>query len=437
MFSARATRLSFVSLFLAACSGTTSPVGGEGADAGAGRTGSADASPRTSTSTDGGARQPSPSLLVTFTGATKSETVVVNPGTKHVEGRLGFPGFGITDARNAGGTYLLEQNADIVALLDPTTPWQAETTWDVRLADGTGNGSQYADPVQVVSTGATSAYLLRYYRNDLVVLDTAPGAKGGAPTTTISLDAFVQPGDVDGVVEMTAGVYVPATGRLYVVLGNINQVDQATNGGVVCGSQVSTVLAIDTQTRSVVALGGTGPGGSVALTYYAPLTAVYDPAGNRLIVVGGGCASKAVEEAALGPAIRRGVESIDLTTGVSTSLLDLTTIDFPAGFVAAPSSFTYIDSTHAILAFDGTGQAVYSWDPTSPKLGALIPYAPDVFTYDGAGHLVGARSDTSASGAKTTDIVSVDISTGVSTMIAANVSSLAGTSYVASVDLVE
>jgi hypothetical protein len=380
-------------------------------------------------------------LLVTFAAAQTAELVAVNVLAKSVDGRLGFAGFGSTDTRNTTSPFLLEQNADVVAKLDSVSPWMVDATWNVEGTDGPDGGPLYAaDPVQVVEVG-TKAYVLRYNRNELAVINDAAGLEGGTQTSTIDLSSFVQSGDADGLVEMAAAVYVPSTQRLYVALANINQVEEAAYGGtVVCSGEVSTVIAIDTLTDSLVSLNGTGPAGSLALTYFDPMSVVYDSVENRLLVVGAGCygAPTAGTDGGLGPAVQRGVEAVDLATGASTSLLELSASAFPVGFNDTPTGFAYIDATHAVLGFDSTGQAVYMWDPTGGTLGSLIPNAPDVFTYDGNGNLLGTRVDTSDAGVASvtsTDVVSVTVPGGVSTTLGTNVTSLVGLTYVASVNI--
>jgi hypothetical protein len=417
-----------------ACSSSSSSAQAKGTDAGT----HPDTGVHAEASADGamgGGSEPQ-RMFVTFTGSTASETVVLDMATKAVEGRLSFPGFGITDARNASTVFLLEQNTDVVAKLNTSKPWTTDSTWNIDLLDAVDGGSQYSDPVQsVVQTGAR-AYVLRYERNGIAVVDPSKTVTGGAPSSVVDLASLVQPGDADGVVDMVAGAYVASSQRLYVVLANVNQVDATMYGGVVCGGEVSTVVAIDTTTNAIVSLGGSGPKGAIALTYYNPVSVVYDAPGNRLIVVSAGCSQKpSGADAGLGAASLRGVEAVDLATGKSTSLLALEASAFPAGFVDLPTSFAYIDSTHAALGFDQTGQAVYSWDPTSTKLGPLVPNAPDVFTYDGKGHLVGTRIDTSSGGAASTAVVSVAFPGGASTTLGTDVTSITGASYVSSVDV--
>jgi hypothetical protein len=373
-------------------------------------------------------------MLVTFGGATSSETVVISMATKAVEGRIPFLGAGITDTRNTTAPFLLEQSADVVAKLNATKPWLIDADWNV--SEYTDGGTYNANPTQVVVQSSTQAYVISYERNQLAVVDVSSAGDAGMPGSTIDLAGYLQAGDSDGVVEMMGAAYVASSHRLYVVLANVDQALEAEYGGVICGSEVSTVVAIDTQTNTLVNLGGTGPKGSLVLSYYDPAFVVYDSIGGRLLIASTGCFTKpASVGGALGSANMRGVEAVNLATGKSTTLLPLTPTTFPAGFDDVPTGFAYIDSTHAVLGFDQTGQAVYAWDPTKSTIGANIPNAPDFFAYDGDGHLVGTRQDTADGGVMSTDIVSVTIPAGVSTTITKNVTSLTGAVFVSSVDV--
>jgi hypothetical protein len=376
-------------------------------------------------------------LLVTFGNGGMSELVAVNVATQAVDGRLQFNGVGATSALSSSSAFLMEQDYDIVGRLDSTEPWTLDSTWNVRVPATMDGGSIYAEPYSVVVQGPSKSYVLLYERNQIAVIDQAAGADGGTPVSTVDLSSFVQAGDSDGLVEMTAAAYVPSMARLYVVLANINQAEEAQYGGVICNGEYATVVAIDTTNDSVVNLGGSGPGGSIALTFAGPITAVYDPLEERLLVVGSGCYDKPAAGGTVAPAsgIQRGVEQVALTSGQVTPLLSLDAIQFPPGFVDMPTGFEYIDSSHAIIGFYSTGQAVYNWNPTTTALGANIPNAPDVFTYDGHGHLLGTRLDTTDAGVQSLDVVSVSVSTGTWTSLGTNVTSLTGTTYVASVDV--
>ena len=373
-------------------------------------------------------------LLVTYAGSSTSETVVFNVSTKAVDGRLSFPSLGMTSSQNSMSPFLLEQVSDVVAELNAAQPWNVQSSWSTAMSDSVDGGAYYSDPVQVIVGSPKNAYILRYQRNNIAVFDPSSAADGGSPMSSVDLSSFVQAGDSDGLVEMTAGAYVASSNRLYVVLANINQ-DTEVNGAVICSNEVSTVVAIDTTNNSVASLGGSGPKGSIALKYYNPISAAYDATGNRLIVVSAGCnasGSGGADAGSLGTATRRGIEAVDLASGASTSLLDLDTATFPAGFVDLPSAFVYVDSTHAILQFDSTGQAVYNWNPTQTTVGVVIPNAPDVFAYDGNGNILGTRLDSTT---MVTSVVSVAIATGASTTLATSLTSITGASYTASVDV--
>jgi hypothetical protein len=371
-------------------------------------------------------------LFVTFGNSMgEGQTVVINPATKAVGGTISFTGNGITDARNTSAMFLLEQAVHIVAKLDPAKPWTVESTWDVLGTDGPDSGAtQYnPDPLGVVVDSGTAAYVLRYERNDVAVIDESMNVDAGAPTSTVSLATLLETGDSDGVVDMTAGVYVPSSKRLYVVLGNVDQnVAAQYNGNTICDAGLtSTVTAIDTTTNTIVSLGGSGPKGSIPLTYYDPTGMVYDETGGRLLIWSGGCYAKpATVGGAVGSITERGIEAIDLTTGKSSSLLPLTAGLFGAGFDDVVTSFAYIDSTHAVLSFDSS--EVYAWDPTKTTVGSVIANAPGVFAYDGNGHLLGTTPPSTA-------VISIPIAGGTVTTLGTNVTTLGSSPYVSSVDV--
>lgn len=351
-------------------------------------------------------------VLVTANGASVSELVAVNVATKKVDGRLTFPGSSATtDAHSTLFPFLLEQSNSVVARLDADRPWVIDSSWNVLLNDETDGGLSYSNPYAVVIGAGSKAYVLRYNRNRIAVIDTSQAVEAGAPTSTIDLSSLVQSGG-DGSVEMTSGAYVAAKNMLYVVLGNINQGDVTgpPNYDLLCTDTTSQVIGIDTTTDKVVHI-GSGAGGSIALTGFDPVEngLVYDTKNDRLLVLEAGCnpapSADAGPDASPGPISKRGVEAVNLADGSTKILLDASQSGYPSGFV-------YIDKNDAVLGFDFTGSEVYKWDPTSSKLGDLIPNAPDTFTYDGAGNLLGTvTKGTSAS------VVSVAIATGKSTSL--------------------
>lgn len=361
-------------------------------------------------------------VLVTSQNASTSELIAVDVATGLVDGRITYPGFGTTDAHSSLFPFVLEQENNLVGRLDPARPWIIDSSWNVLLKDAIDGGYAYTDPYAAVVGAADKTYVLRYNRNEIAVLDASQKVDGGPPTFhAIDLSSLVQPNG-DGAVEMTGGVYVAATKRLYVVLGNLNQ-NTYTDGDLLCTGTVSTVIAIDTTSDALVDLHGTGPGGAIALKGFNPAFngIIYDPSGGgRILIDEAGCNTPpATADAGPGAITKRGVEEVKLSDLSTTMLLDTTPASvFPAGS-GYPSGFVYISPTEAVLGFDFTGTEVYTWDPTTTTLGKLIPNAPDEFTYDGAGNLLGAATTEDDAGS-TTNVVKVVIATGKSTTLAVN-----------------
>ncbi len=383
--------------------------------------------------TDGGP-VPQRVLVTQSAGSGMSELVAVNVADKVVDGRLPFAsGFGTTDTQSGLYPFLLEQATSAVARLDPVRPWLIDSTWDVLLTDGFDGGYPYTDPTAVVVSTGSKAYVLRYNRNDIAVIDPKASAEAGKPASTIDLSGLLQKGG-DGTVEMTSGLYEPMTKRVYVVLENIDQSAVVESGGyyyLLCTGTVSTVTAIDTTTDTIVNLGGKGPMGSIALKGFDPVMngLAYDPVNNRILLAEAGCNEPA--DGGVGPVVQRGVEAVNLTDG-STSILLNASKDFKPGH-GYPTGIVYIDETDGVLGFDQSGREVFNWNPKVPKLGTKIPNAPDRFTWDGAGNLLGTVTTYGDAGA-TTKVVSVAIGTGTQTVLAVDPCDIPG-EYISGVDV--
>src|SRR5438045_2081823 len=83
--------------------------------------------------------------------------------------------------------------------------------------DDGGGGTSYADPVAVVMGPSGKAYVPRFHRNKLAVIDIAqPAADAAAPVKTIDFSSYLDPADRDGNVDMAGAVYVASQQRLYV-----------------------------------------------------------------------------------------------------------------------------------------------------------------------------------------------------------------------------
>jgi hypothetical protein len=357
-------------------------------------------------------------MLLSFNGSSQSELVAFNLSSSQIDGHLLYPASFGTTSIGPKAPWLLEESSDVVARLDPTQPWKIASSWNVALHDMRDGGDSYADPDAVVVGAGTKAYVLRYTRNEIAIVDPSTIADGGAPTGTIDLSSQVQAGG-DGIVEMSAGVYVPSKNLVYVVLGNINRSDVGCDGYcLLCANTQATVIAIDVTTDAIVDLNGaSAPGMGLALSGYDPGLGqgaiAYDSQADRLLVLESGC-NQVGDDGGVGPLVGREVEELSLFTGASRTLLDLTSSAYPQQLV-------YIDANRAIVQLD----TAYAWDPTTPDLGPSIPNAPDTFAWDGVANLVGftARYGTDG-GLSGYDVVSVRMADGLVTKLGADPFSL-------------
>jgi hypothetical protein len=330
---------------------------------------------------DASAEASAPRLLMTYAAAT-GELVGFDVNKGNVLGRLATPGFAIVE-KSGGDYFALETGQDLVVRLDPASQWKPIASWNVAMNDADSGSFGSADPVQVIEVAANKAYVLRYDRNRIAIIDPSQSADAGAPTGSIDLSALVQAGDTDGSVEASGAVYDPASKRLYVTLSNIDLNNVIDNGVYqLCGTTVSTLIAIDTTTDTLVTLGDGGPGGAVALKGIAPQNGylggvVLDPVGRRVLVMSTGC-NVLAGDGGVGALTGRVIEAVDLGTLTSTVLLDANAQQYPG-------VFTYIDGAHALVQFGFFSPVTYQWIPTQNALGPALPVTPDVFDFDYAG----------------------------------------------------
>jgi hypothetical protein len=384
----------------------------------------------------GEAQAPTPArLLLSYGGTASSELVSWELEANAVDGFYVYPGFGTTFVTPTS-PWLLEQESDIVARLDPLQPWQVQSSWNVALNDyvaDAGYSTSYSDPDAVVVGAGTKAYVLRYTRNLIAVLDSSQLVDGGMPTKTIDLSSQLQAAG-DGYVEMTAGYYDATRQRVWVLLANINRYDVAENGYVLlCAPTSPTLVAIDTIHDTLANLDPGSDGGSIGWSLpgydptFSPEAMVYDAPNDRLLVLLAGC-NTAETDGGVGPLVQREIDSVSLATGATQKLVDLTAAAFPAGLF-------YVDAQHVIVQLD----TAYTWNPSSPMLGPAIPNAPQTFDVDTHGNLVGVTQAIAADGgAGPWQVLSVNAVDGGVTMLGANpfpADSGVGAGYVAGVQL--
>jgi hypothetical protein len=381
-----------------------------------------DAKAHVDTGVDAG---PTRYLLVTYDSTSPTTTFAVDLATGKKVGTITTTDTeAVTDTSNALAPFLLNQTEDVIDKIDPTT-WTLGSSWSDPLPiDGGGGGS---DSYAVVLASPTAGYVIRYDSNVIDVIDPSQMADAGAVTGSIDLTSLVQANDPYGVVQMQAAVYVGTSQTLYVVLGNTGTYDDyMSNYDTICAGTTSTVVGIDTTTNTVKSLGGSGPGGSIALAGFDPTGAFYDAPNSRIFIVEGGCnPPPTADGGAPGPLQQRGIEAVDLTTNTSKILLDASTKGFPG-------SFAYVNAHQAVVSFGYPVGTAYNWDPTSTSLASAYPNAPQSFDYDGNRNLVGATITYDSSGNATTDILSMSLDTGTATVLVPNAITV-GNGYIGSV----
>jgi hypothetical protein len=135
----------------------------------------------------------------------------------------------------------------------------------------------------------------------------------------------------------------------------------------------------------------------------------FDVANDRLLVLERGCLASSGDGGTT-QLVRRGVEAVSLVDGSVTQLLDLS-----SSTAGVPRGIFYVDVHHVIVQLDGA----YTWDPSTSTLGAEVAGAPQSFTLDGMGNLVGVSSQLGAEGGMTSgwSVLSVGVAADAGTTV--------------------
>lgn len=397
----------FVFPFLIACTGDDvvydAPEGGNG-------DGSSDATLMaendSSSIVDAGSERSS-FLLMTQTAGSSVELAAFDMSSGTVPGRFAYQGSfpqGVVMGTSAG-PFLIQTESDAILKLDPNTPWKPTSNWSVKMTDAVDGGQPWANPIQMIVVAPNKAYVLRYNRNRIAVIDPSQTTDAGAPTASIDLSALLQSDDLDGTVDMAGAIYDSVRKRLYVALGNLDLGRVDPQGFfIICANTQSTVVAIDTTNDSIMNLGGSGPMGSIALAGHGPQFGflggvTFDAAGDRMLVMSTGCQDKLPDG---GPSPMKGrlIEEVKLSTNVAKTLLDANGQQFPGQLL-------YLSTNKAVVQFGfGVFSTTYLWDPMTNALGAPLSTTPEVFAWDGKGSIVGPRAKT-VDGGKAIDVIGV------------------------------
>jgi hypothetical protein len=277
----------------------------------------------------------------------------------------------------------------------------------VALDDKYDGGKAFADPVAVIAAPGNKAYVLRFNRNKIAVINTALGLDAAPPISTIDLSAYLDPSDSDGHVDMIAGVYVAAKQRVYVLLGNFDLTNTDPMGFyTLCGPTKPIVIAIDVNTDTIVPFGDAGVGG-IRTNGFNPLSMFYDAPRDRLLMLSAGCNNLLPGDAGVGAVARRQIDELVLATGTTSTVLDLKTKDFPGAFAILDADRVAIG-----FRFGFGGDETRIWNVTTSLLGPTIPKAPDIFVYDGKGALLGPSTQYLADGGTTSGLISVAVADG-------------------------
>ncbi|MFO0674681.1 MAG: hypothetical protein U0235_34550 [Polyangiaceae bacterium] len=347
---------------------------------------------------DAGPEGRPPWLLLSVNYQSDSELIAYSPTARDVDGRLSYSGYvGLTTIDALGRPFLLEQTTDRVVELDPLAPWKERASWDVHGTDGVDGGAANADPVAVVPTSPGKAYVIRFNRNQIAVIDDTLKADASAPTKMIDLGAYLDPSDTDHSVDPVGAVYT--NGRLYVLLGNLDLNKVSPTGYfTICTTTQPTVVAIDPATDSVVPVVDGGAASGIKLPgYNSNLNGLYlDAPRHRLLALQGGC-NPELADAGKGTLERRQVDAIDLTTGNVSVALDLNAEGFPNAMVRASAD-------EMIIGFDF--YSAKRWSLGASTLGADVGDGLTSFAADPQGNVHGVRTTYLADGGSTREIVS-------------------------------
>lgn len=341
---------------------------------------------------------PSIALFLASNYATTAEMIAVDLDHGSVLGNLlSDDQDSLVDARE-GHAFLLRRTAGEVQVLNPAQPWLVDHTVDVAPEAGTAN------PWAVVVPAGNKAYVVRYGQNSLSIIDPAAGSLLGE----IDLSSYVT--DSDGLVDAFAGVFDPSTGRAYIGLQRVNQLDFGSPPDYVhaCNDSHPAIVGIDTTDDSIVDLNGADPGEALEVESYNPWRMLWDDAAGRIVLLSVGCA--VTEDGGTSTRARRGVEAVDPETGTTEWLWSTDGLDRPGDLV-------WISGTEAIVGLDDASfmRTWRAWDPSTSQLGATLTGVPDVPVWDGARGLVGL-----AFGSTSLDVVRYDLDEGTSAALIGN-----------------
>jgi hypothetical protein len=313
------------------------------------------------------AAQPAASTHLLVAGTdykTSTEVASLTLATGKVDDTTVYTDGDAVATSSAGLGFVIERSNDLVHLLDGSA---IKTTFDLKDL-GTGKAAALAD----------KAYVPLLQQSLITVLDL----KAGTVSKRIDLSRYSDAADQDGSADIDAGVYDAKKKIAYFVLGRIDftSFDPVTFQ-LPCSKTKALVVGIDATTDEVVDLNGDADGEAAELSLTNP-SSISLAADGSLVVLSAGCYTA-------GKLKNQGIENLDPTTGVSTTVYAPSNDDFLAKLILTGGA-------NALL---GTADATftphwYKLDLTAGALGDELMNVPDAVSFDGTDLLgVGAGGE--------------------------------------------
>ncbi len=289
-------------------------------------------------------------------------------------------------AQSSGQGFVLERTHAKLHHLDASG--KISKTIDVGKAALGLTGAGSTNPVGVTATNGKALVFLNDV-NRVAAVDLA----AGTVSKTIDLAAYMAGSDADQSVDATNPVL--RSGRAYFLLGRVDRTTvTAPNYQLACPAVPALLMAIDVATESLVDLNGSAAGEGIELSLANPVDAAIDIAQDRLLVLSAGCHAAADGGAAR---LKHGVESVDLKSGVATTLYAAPNQDFLSRLLVRSSSAALVNS------FDPSYAEHWStWSLSQNTLGAELSGVPTASSLDGEAHLLGVDIATADAGTSVT-----------------------------------
>lgn len=298
-----------------------------------------------------------------YTSTTKVDAITLTTGA--VAGSATYADGDAVPDSSGGVGFVLERTNGALNVLTATGTVAHRVL--LQTADG-GTGSNPHDVLVVPGSSPRKAYVSLYGANAIAVVDI----DAGTVTGTIDLSGFQAAGDTDGTVEVDSSLFDATTGRAYFVLDRIDQNTAYQNPGYLleCPAEPGLIVAVDPATDTLVDLNGSDAGtGGHALGLVSHGALVQDPGSGKALAIAAGCFATTDGGS---PRSKQGVESIDLQTGVVTTVL-------------APSTENYLNyveilapGSALIQSFDANYVTLWNaWSTSSATLGAAYDCVPE------------------------------------------------------------